>query len=246
MSHFVRYNPPMPEPTLTAVTLDAGNTLIYCDPSPAEIYSKHIGRHGPAVAPEVVEPAFRGAWAEMHRRTAIGADRYSLSDGGERAWWGAFVREVLARLDHPAPWRPLLDDLWIAFAEPDVWQVYPDTRHALTALKNRGVPLGLISNWDRRLPDILDGLDLTGFFDVITVSSIEGVEKPSPEIFHRTLDRMGLAPEGVLHVGDSPRDDYRGAAAAGLSPRLIDRKSLFAGNAYQRIESLIELLDLVV
>ena len=235
----------MTDPTINALTFDAGNTLLYCDPAPAEIYSKHIGRHGPAVAPEEAESAFRGAWTEMQRRTATGADRYTGTEGGERAWWGAFVREVLARLDHPAPWQALLDDLWVAFAEPNVWQVYPDTRPALTALKRRGLPLGLISNWDRRLPDILDALDPTRFFDVITVSSIAGMEKPAPEIFHSTVDQLGLAPELVLHVGDSPRDDYQGAAAAGLTPRLIDRHGIFAGDDFKRIESLTELLDLV-
>lgn len=235
----------MTDPAINALTFDAGNTLLYCDPSPAEIYSKHIGRYGPEVTPEVVEPAFRGAWAEIQRRTAVGADRYTGSDGGERAWWGAFVREVLARLDHPAPWRPLLDDLWIAFAESDVWQVYPEVRPALTTLRRRGVPLGLISNWDRRLPDILDALALTRFFDVITVSSIVGMEKPAPEIFHRTVGKLGTASDRVLHVGDSPRDDYGGAAAAGLTPRLIDRLGLFTGDGFKRIESLTELLDLV-
>ena len=235
----------MPEPALTAVTLDAGNTLLYCDPSPAEIYSEHIGRYGPAVASEEVGPAFRAAWAEMQRRTAAGADRYGAIDGGERAWWGAFVRRVLDRLGHPAPWQPLLDDLYDSFSRPEIWKTFPDTLSTLQALSEREIPMAVISNWDRRLPDILDALGLTGFFDVVAVSSIEGVEKPSRKIFDRTLEQLGIAPANAVHVGDSPLEDYHGAAGAGLTPLLIDRHGLFSGDSYQRIESLTELSGLL-
>jgi putative hydrolase of the HAD superfamily len=54
-----------------------------------------------------------------------------------------------------------------------------------------------------------------------------------------------VAPDEILHVGDSPRDDYEGAAAAGLVPRLLDRHGAFAGDSYRRIESLAELPGMV-
>jgi putative hydrolase of the HAD superfamily len=153
---------------------------------------------------------------------------------------------VLHRLDHDAAWEPLLDELYAAFSRAEVWRAFPDTRPALSALTERGVTLAVISNWDRRLPRILDDLELTGFFATITVSSVEGVEKPDPEIFRRTLDRLGIAPNQALHVGDSPRDDCQAAAQAGLQTVLIDRYGLFPGEPWRRITSLAELLDFVL
>ena len=38
---------------------------------------------------------------------------------------GAFVREVVARLDHDADWRALLDDLFTAFADTGIWHTFP-------------------------------------------------------------------------------------------------------------------------
>jgi len=227
-----------------AVCFDAGNTLLYCDPSPAEIYAEHLSRRGRKVSPEAVGPAFRDAWAEMQRRSASGSDRYSVDRGGERAWWGGFVREVLRRLDHDADWEPLLDELYAAFARPEVWHPYPDARPTLEQLRERGVPLAIISNWDRRLPTILDNLGFTPRFDVITVSSIEGFEKPGGEIFRRTVERLGSSPEETIHIGDSPLEDYRGAADAGLIPLLIDRRGAFTEQPYRRITSLSEVIDL--
>lgn len=231
--------------SISAVTFDAGNTLLYSEPSPAAVYAEHLSRYGPAVTADAVGPAFRQAWADLQRRSEPGQDRYGSVAGGERAWWGAFVRHVLDHLGHPAPWEPLLDELYDAFSEPHIWRTYHDTVPTLEALLQRGTPMAVISNWDRRLPQILDGLGLTPYFATVTVSSLEGLEKPSPEIFLRTLDRIGVAPEHVLHVGDSPRDDYEGAVAAGLNPRLLDRAGLFAGDSFWRIESLSEVPELL-
>jgi putative hydrolase of the HAD superfamily len=235
----------MPTSSITTITFDAGNTLLYCDPSPAEIYAVALGRHGRAVTPQEVEPVFAGAWAELQERTPPGIDRYGSRPGGEKQWWGAFLREVLVRLDHDAEWEPLLDELYAAFSEPDVWKVFPETRPTLEAAHDRGLRMAVISNWDRRLPGILDGLELTGYFETVTVSAIEGVEKPASEIFRRTLDSLGVRPEESLHIGDSPLEDYEGSRAVGMIPVLIDRPGAFAGNGYRRIGSLGEVLDLV-
>jgi len=239
----IGYPPLMNAETISAVAFDAGGTLIYCDPSPAEIYATQLSRHGRTVRAEDVGPVFKQAWAEMQRRTAPGRDRYSSAPGGERAWWGEFVQEVLKRLDHDAPWEPLLHDLYAAFSDREVWQAFPETAATLSDLKARGVSLAVISNWDRRLPEILRALDFIDVFDVVTVSAIEGVEKPAPEIFQKTLDRLGVAAANTIHVGDSPLEDYAGAEAAGLQALLIDRHELFTGDGYRRIASLAETLD---
>ncbi len=228
---------------VVAVAFDAGGTLIYCDPSPAEIYATQLSRLGRPVKAGDVGPVFRQAWAEMQRRTAPGQDRYKSIPGGERAWWGEFVNDVLARLDHDAPAEILLDDLFTAFSDEGVWKVFPETAATLSEVSARGIRLAVISNWDRRLPDILRTLDLIDAFDVVTVSAIEGVEKPAQEIFERTLDRLGVAPATAIHVGDSPLEDYRGAEDVGITALLIDRHETFAGDGYRRIASLTEVLD---
>jgi putative hydrolase of the HAD superfamily len=230
---------------ITTVTFDAGNTLLYCNPTPAEIYAVALGRHGRPVSAAEVEPIFAGAWSDLQERTPRGIDRYSSQPGGEKQWWGAFLREVLARLEHDADWRPLLEELYAAFSNPEVWKIFPETLATLDAARGRGLRLAVISNWDRRLPEILDGLGLTDRFSHVAVSAIEGVEKPAPGIFLRTLERLGVRPEEALHVGDSPLEDYDGSQAVGMTPVLIDRPGIFAGNGYRRIGSLAEVLGLL-
>ena len=242
----VLYNAPM-ELRPRAVTFDAGNTLLAADPPPETLYARTLSRHGRPVTAEEVRPVFARVWAHLQRTTPPGRDRYTSVEGGERQWWARFVREVLEELEHDAPWEVVLDELYAAFSDPGVWRVFPDVFPTLERLRAAGLRLGVVSNWDTRLPAILEGVGLTPHFDVITVSALEGVEKPHPEIFARTVERLGVPPDRVVHVGDSPREDYGGAETAGLVPLLVDRPGLFGDDGYRTVgdlESLPGLLGL--
>ena len=48
--------------------------------------------------------------------------------------------------------------------------------------------------------------------------------KPHREIFQKALEVSGLGPEEVIHIGDSVTSDVAGAAAAGITALLLDRK----------------------
>ncbi|GMU63981.1 MAG: hypothetical protein AMXMBFR36_02550 [Acidobacteriota bacterium] len=96
-------------------------------------------------------------------------------------------------------------------------------RPALAALGEAGVRLAVISNFDERLPRLLERLDLASQFEVIVWSQAVGVEKPHPRIFETALERLGVAPARALHVGDRAREDVEGALGAGLAALRIDR-----------------------
>jgi len=93
----------------------------------------------------------------------------------------------------------------------------------LSELKSRGYRLGLISNWDSRLPGILKGLGIDHFFMDVVISSLVGLEKPDSRIFLLAVERMNTSVEKAAHVGDDPLLDYNGALEAGMSPFLVDR-----------------------
>lgn len=59
-------------------------------------------------------------------------------------------------------------------------------------------------------------------FDVVVTSLAERCRKPRPEIFRTALQRMDVASDTTIFVGDSVVADYRGAEAAGMIPLLVD------------------------
>jgi putative hydrolase of the HAD superfamily len=137
-----------------------------------------------------------------------------------------------------------------------VFRTFPETREVLQTLHARGVPLGVLSNWDYQLPQRFEELDLSRYFHFVLSSSQAGIEKPGAELFHFGLEHArravpDLAPHECLYIGDHYEKDVRGAGGAGLSPIWVvrDERDLPSGEAPQDdevkiIRSLRELLDL--
>lgn len=67
--------------------------------------------------------------------------------------------------------------------------------------------------------------------------------KPHREVFDYALQKSGCSAKEVLHIGDSVVSDVNGAAAAGITPILIDRKGKEKGSGYTVIQRLTEALE---
>jgi putative hydrolase of the HAD superfamily len=216
------------------VLLDAGETLFGPRESFGATYARVLGAMGIRRSAEVFEEAMRHTWREMDRTIPAGTDRYGHFAGGENAYWLRFARRTIERASGEAIPVELaahaLEGLRAAFRGPSAWRVFPDTVPALEVLREAGVRTGVVSNWDSRLPRLLDTLGLSRYFDAITVSHLEGVEKPSPALFHRALEKLGAHPGDALHVGDVPELDLAGAQAAGVDAVLVDRRGRFGAS----------------
>jgi putative hydrolase of the HAD superfamily len=104
-------------------------------------------------------------------------------------------------------------DLFVASIEID-----ERTVRALDRLR-RQMPVGLVSNYPCgvSLRRLLSTIGLAEHFDPIVISGEVGYVKPHPRLFAAALERVGLAPERVLFVGDSWASDMVGAHAAGMA-----------------------------
>jgi putative hydrolase of the HAD superfamily len=220
----------MMAPPIEAVTFDVTHTLIH-SPRLGEIYAEVLGRHGVEVEPDDAARLVRLVWQELACSAEPGRDRFTAHPDGPRGWWGHFLTRLCELLDAPVPSRFAAAELFARFARPDAWEVYPEVRATLAALRWRGVRLGVVSNWDHRLPQVLAALGLAERLDVITYSSEVGVEKPDPRIFAAALSRLGVEPQAALHVGDGRLEDVDGALAAGVHPVLLARGTARVGLA---------------
>jgi putative hydrolase of the HAD superfamily len=99
----------------------------------------------------------------------------------------------------------------------------------------------VISNFDYRLYRILDGLDLTRFFDWITISSEAGYAKPRRELYDAALARAGVSVREAMHIGDSEHLDFAPAAAMDIAAVLIDREKQAAPSIAGRTARICSL-----
>lgn len=206
---------------LRAVTFDVTHTLLQC-PALGAQYAEVLARHGVRVTPHEVEATIPLVWQELACSASPARDRFAVHPRGALGFWQHFVERTCLLLGASPPSRFATRELYDRFARAEAWQVEAGARATLGELKFRGLGLGVVSNWDERLPLLLERVGLAPFFDVVAVSSLVGVEKPHPGIFRFALERLGVAPEEALHVGDSQRDDVEGAEGAGMRALRLD------------------------
>jgi HAD superfamily hydrolase (TIGR01549 family) len=111
------------------------------------------------------------------------------------------------------------DALW-AILGPACFDVFPDALETLQALRARGVPLAVVSNWQSGLRHFCAELGLADYFDHVLSSADLGVQKPDRRIFLEACARLGIPPERTLHVGDTDLDVRDARAVRSLSDLL--------------------------
>ncbi len=208
------------------VFFDVGGTLMEVSPSVGYVYSKALADRGASVPPGSIQHAFDRAWGVVSEAVPHGSDRYALFPGGEEEWWRRVSSHAFDLCGVAADRRPPVEELRSHFARADAWQIFPETRDVLRNLAVGGYRLGVISNWDSRLPRLLASLDLDGHFESVIYSAAEGVEKPHPAIFAAALEAFGVSAAGAVHVGDRLEEDYAGARSAGLRAVLVRREPI--------------------
>jgi len=135
-----------------------------------------------------------------------------------------------------------LDDVLDALLGAIRFRAYPEVPDVLARLRAGGARLAVVSNWDVSLHDVLERTGLRPLVDAVVISAELGVAKPDPAIFRAALDRLGAAPDGAVHVGDSLEHDVAGARAAGLEAVLVARNGAAAPDDVRTVASLTELV----
>jgi len=212
---------------IKAVTFDVTNTLIH-SPRLGEIYAEVLGRHGVRVDPREARRLVGVVWQELACLADPSRDRFSSHPEGERGWWMRFLERLGEHLEAPPLSRFAAAELFHRFGAAEAWEVFPEVPavlSALSAISARQVSLGVVSNWDHRLPGLLERLGLARFFSAVAYSSAVGVEKPDRRIFEHALQGLGVEAASALHVGDARLEDVEGAQAAGMRALHLTRGS---------------------
>ena len=240
---FKLFAPRAPFMPIQAVFFDAAGTLMKPVRSVGESYASLAARHGKQVAPTEIMARFRACFETAPRLAFPDAAAQDI-EALERQWWKHLVTQVFEPWGRFEKFDAYFAELFDYFAQPTAWALYPEVAETLAALKQRGLILDVISNFDSRLVRIIDGLGAGAHFENIFVSSRIGYAKPDRRIFDAALRHHGLAAAQALHVGDSEIHDLDGARRAGLKGVLIDRRrNSDAPDSIDNLRSILALLD---
>ncbi len=207
-------------------------------PSPRFVYLDIAGTllHKPGLAPAFIGALGRDVdnarFLATHKRVS---EATTFPRETTAAFYRSFNASVLDALGvEPTP--ALLDAIERA-CRGLPWEPFDD----VDALHGTRLPLGVISNWDARLREVI-AATLPFRFDPIVDSSTTGIDKPDPRLYRHALELLdGTAPDEVVFVGDSLHLDAAPARAVGMRAVLLDRFDVFGSYEGDRIRSLAEL-----
>lgn len=98
-------------------------------------------------------------------------------------------------------------------------QPHPDVYDSLTALRQRGYLVGIITNGTPRTQTLkIDHSGLRLYTDLVVLAGEEGIQKPDARVFRLAATRLGVPPTACMYVGDHPINDLEGARNAGFIP----------------------------
>jgi len=183
-----------------------------------------------------VDECWHHACAAMAGPAGIDPARLAAAIGETRRWfWSDPGRHRIERADMLRAWTRIgahalrslgRDDEALAaaiaedFAERR-WArmtLFPGVIEALETLRERGIPLGMVTNGDathqRRK---IARHDLERFFDVIVVEGEMGVGKPEEVVYRYALSKLRARPQDAWMVGDNLEWDVLAPQRLGLS-----------------------------
>ena len=191
--------------SVKAITFDAYGTLLRNE-SLRLIPQRIVTDHGLSVSVDEVLRSWITLYSEATQVTPFRTLRQIQDD---------ILRRVLRDFDVHADAAAYVD---LFFQVTTKAELYPEALTVLNALDARRS--AVVSNADQ---EHIAAWSFTLPVQFILISETVRAYKPDPRMFQQALERLGLHPHEVLHVGDSDVDDVQGAKAAGLRVAWVNR-----------------------
>ncbi|MBS1704301.1 MAG: HAD-IA family hydrolase [Armatimonadetes bacterium] len=211
-------------PPPQVISFDCAGTLIDVRWDPAKLACDCLIELGVDFSYEYVESQYRSIlqrrWPEFQKLNLTRS--LELCD----KFWEDVAREWLRSIQQPEELQPELSRrAWneIYGSRSPLFRLYDDVTPCFQALKNHGYRLIVLSNWDVSLHRFVQIFGMTPYLELVIASLEEGVEKPDSKLFKIAESRLGIDCGQILHIGDDPLDDLKGARNAGWGALLLDR-----------------------
>lgn len=209
------------------IFFDAMGTLFDLKNSVGKIYQQYAAKYNVQVDAEKISEAFIQSFKSAPPLAFLATEFFPIKQQ-EFNWWKQVVSTTFEQLGVRksfVDFDVFFTEIYGYFGTKEPWYLFPDTVDSLISCRDRGIELGIISNFDSRLIEVLNHLDLDQFFTSITISSMAGFAKPDANIFHLALSKHRVVPAQAWHIGDSPVEDYAGAKNVGLGSFWLNRHS---------------------
>ncbi|MFK7897597.1 MAG: HAD family hydrolase [Myxococcota bacterium] len=214
--------------TPSVLCFDATGTLIELRESVGEIYHRVALEFGVSLPAWRLDDAFKRV---LRHAPPLGTEgeNEAARRAAEPEWWAERIRQTFQATDSSVQFPDFpafAATLFETFEDDALWRVCPGIPELLTQLADRGHPLCVISNFDHRLPKILQATDLAQFFKAILLPAKVGATKPERPLFEVAAASFGVPLSALTYLGDDPPESMDAIRAHGVCA--LDIRALLA------------------
>lgn len=199
--------------TIQGITLDLDDTLWPVWPAigrAEQVLHQWLSQHAPLTA-----KAYPSPQALRELRLAVERDRPDL----QHDLSGLRRESIRLAIAHSGEDPALADAAFEVFFEQRQQVDLFDDVHQVLAAISAQLPIVALSNGNASV----ERTGIGAYFRDAVHAREFGVGKPDARIFQAAAAAMGLAPQQVLHIGDDPVLDVKGAHEAGMQTVWINR-----------------------
>lgn len=209
---------------INTIFFDAADTLFYIKEGLGPTYAEVARKHGAENAdPGEIKRAFVKAF-QSAPPLAFGDATTDERKQLEKDYWRAIVEQVYTEVGMFPGFDDHFEELFEVFRS-EAWTLFPETEEVLKTLKEKEYKLGIISNFDSRVYDVMENLGIDKYFDFFVISSEAGFAKPESQIFKIALEKAGSTAIDCIHIGDNVNNDFHCPRTVGIQALLLDRES---------------------
>jgi putative hydrolase of the HAD superfamily len=196
---------------MKAVVFDFGQTLAELD---YEFLARRVAPRGAVFDAQRGRDSSQVAWDLYGKKK---------SEGHAVAWRAMMQAQLEGGGVASGPAEELAAWLWEEQPAQNLWRrPIPGMIELVRELRRAEVPVGIISNSEGRLAELVDEIGWSEDFDVVVDSGRLGIDKPQPGIFLHACAALGAEPSTLVHVGDAWEADVQGALGVGASAVWFD------------------------
>lgn len=197
------------------ISFDVTDTLLKFSSAPAIQYAKTASAFGyHDIDQNQLNELFRNEFKQMKSKYPNYGKNINMEFND---WWRKLVINIFKKSTTKIPIndiKRIANKLVDIYKTEECWTKIDGADEIINKIKMNDKIVGIISNTDPRLYDVIECMKLPKF-DFIVTSYEFGYEKPDKRIFDQVIQNYGINKNEALHIGNTLKIDYLGAINAG-------------------------------
>ena len=150
------------------VCLDVGGTLLDLA-EPEVAYAEILERYGYPSTKAQIRSWIRTSQVDSGGEGVSLTSDFTISGEIEQTRRNELISIFLREAGVKKHFDDCREEMWQSWLREPVFRLFPETIAVLAGLKEQGLVLGAISNWEPRLPQLCENLGIATYFDFFLV-----------------------------------------------------------------------------